>query len=96
VASDRVLVSAASVWEIEIKRALDKLEAPTDLLAQIDASGFTSLPIAAEHAVLAGRLPPYHRDPFGRMLIAQAMHLNVPLVSADEQFDAYPVARLWG
>jgi PIN domain nuclease of toxin-antitoxin system len=65
-----VIVSAASVWEIEIKRALGKLTAPDGLVDAIDASAFITLPITAADAERAGRLPPHHRDPFDRMLVA--------------------------
>jgi hypothetical protein len=65
-----VAVSAVTIREIEIKRELGKLEAPTDLVDQLSTRGFLELPIEWEHALTAGRLPPHHRDPFDRMLIA--------------------------
>ena len=69
-------MSAVSVWEIEIKRALGKLEAPRGLVALLEPSGFGSLPITLLDAEAASSLPPHHRDPFDRMLVAQAMRLD--------------------
>ena len=89
--SSDVLVSAASVWEIEIKRALGKLSAPDGLVEAIDAAAFSTLPITAVDAEQAGRLPPHHRDPFDRMLIAQASRLDGVIVSRDQSFAAYGV-----
>lgn len=85
-------VSAATVWEIEIKRALGKLDAPDDLLDQVTASGFAQLPISAAHAVAAGRLPRHHDDPFDRMLIAQALAEQRTIVTRDRRFEQYGVA----
>lgn len=67
-------VSAATTWEVAIKYAIGKLKGPGDLLERIRDSGFRSLPITIEHTVAAGRLPLLHRDPFDRMLIAQAQY----------------------
>ncbi|MGV6807163.1 MAG: type II toxin-antitoxin system VapC family toxin, partial [bacterium] len=69
---NQVFVSAATVWEISIKRALGKLQAPEDLQRIVEEEGFTPLPISLFHSEQAGKLPPIHRDPFDRMLIAQA------------------------
>lgn len=75
--SSTVWVSTASLWEISIKRALGKLQIDVDrLIPGILASGFIELPISAEHAVAAGSLPNHHKDPFDRMLIAQAQIEN--------------------
>jgi PIN domain nuclease of toxin-antitoxin system len=87
--SNDVFVSAASVWEIEIKRALGKLAAPPGLLAAIDAADFDMLPITGADAERAAHLPPHHRDPFDRMLVAQAGRLDALIVSRDRQFDPY-------
>jgi PIN domain nuclease of toxin-antitoxin system len=92
-ASD-VLVSAATVWEIGIKRALGKLEAPDDLVAAIEASGFDGLPITPADADRAARLPAHHRDPFDRMLVAQASRLDAVIVSRDAAFGPYGVEVL--
>lgn len=84
-----VLVSAATVWEIEIKRALGKLKAPDGLVDAVEASGFQALPISLEDAERSGRLPPHHRDPFDRMLVAQAIRLDAVIVSRDDAFAPY-------
>lgn len=89
-----VLVSAASVWEISIKRALGKLRTGDDLLEAIHGSGFAPLPIALEHAELAGGLPAHHHDPFDRMLIAQAQALELVIVTRDRSFEQYEVSLL--
>jgi PIN domain nuclease of toxin-antitoxin system len=89
-----VAVSAVTIWEIEIKRELGKLEAPTDLVDQLSTHGFLELPIEWEHAVTAGRLPPHHRDPFDRMLIAQALIEDLVLLTADEQIGRYDVPTM--
>ncbi len=86
-----VLVSAASVWEIEIKRALGKLVAPDGVVGAIESAGFGALPITLADAEHAGRLPPHHRDPFDRMLIAQASRLDAVIVTRDNLFAAYGV-----
>ena len=93
-----VLVSAASVWEISIKSAAGKLEAGpllTDFQRQLEEEAFAELPISAEHAIRAGFLPGPLRDPFDRMLIAQAQAENVPILSKDKCFDDYAVRRIW-
>jgi PIN domain nuclease of toxin-antitoxin system len=88
-------VSAASVWEIAIKRASGKLKAPDDLLEQIAAARFGELGITFKHAILAGALPPHHGDPFDRMLVAQAQSENLTLVTSDPRIAAYDVRVLW-
>jgi len=89
-----VAVSAASVWEIEIKRALGKLDAPAGIVDAVRASEFEPLPIALEHAELAGGLPDHHRDPFDRMLVAQATLLGLTVVTRDPAFTSYAVGVL--
>lgn len=86
-----VLVSAASVWEIEIKRAVGKLIAPEGVVAAIESAGFGAIPITPVDAERAGRLPPHHRDPFDRMLVAQATRLDAIVVTRDASFAAYDV-----
>jgi PIN domain nuclease of toxin-antitoxin system len=86
-----VIVSAASVWEIEIKRALNRIRAPDDVEGLVDASGFEPLAITFEHAREAGRLPLHHGDPFDRMLVAQARIEGLVLMTADEQISRYDV-----
>lgn len=91
-----VLVSAASIWEIEIKRALGRLEAgDADLVAEIEANRFGELTITARHAEAAARLPPHHDDPFDRMLVAQARHEGTVCVTRDPAFEVYGTATLW-
>lgn len=89
-----VYVSAVSVWEIEIKRALGRIEAPDDILRLVDQSGFRRLAISFEHAHEAGRLPAFHGDPFDRMLIAQARLDGLTLATADDALRAYGVSVL--
>ena len=89
-----VLVSAASVWEAEIKAASGKLDLRVDLAAEARDNGFTELAISFDHAVAAARLPPHHGDPFDRMLIAQARVEGVTLVTRDARFKAYDVDLL--
>ncbi len=89
-----VLVSAASVWEISIKQAAGRLDAPDDLLEALQQSDFDTLPITAEHAEAAGRLDPHHADPFDRMLIAQARAEGLTLVTVDRRFVDYSVELL--
>ncbi len=91
-----VLVSIASLWEIAIKKALGKLEAPDDLPRRVQELGFELLPIAVEHAWAVRDLPHHHRDPFDRLLIAQAQVERIPLLTADSRFAAYDVEVIWG
>jgi len=92
--TSRVVASAASAWEIAVKRALGKLEAPGDLPAALSASRIESLPITVEHALAAGALPRHHDDPFDRMLIAQARVEGLTLVTRDRALSRYDVAVL--
>lgn len=92
--ADRVYVSAASAWEIAIKHALGKLDAPEDVGTAIAESGFHALEITVPHALAAGALPRHHGDPFDRMLIAQARVERLALVTADRRFAEYQVAIL--
>jgi len=89
--ANQVLVSAATIWEIEIKRALGKLAAPTGLCDVIERAGFGVLPISGLDAERAGALPGLHRDPFDRMLVAQARRLDALIVSRDASFAPYGV-----
>ena len=89
--SNMVFVSAASVWEINIKMTMGKLEAPDNLLEEIRLHRFTPLPMTLEHAQLAGRLPDIHKDPFDRMLVAQAMIEKLTLATRDKFIDEYKI-----
>lgn len=90
-----VLVSAASAWEVAIKMALGRLTLPEPFASGVDASGFQRLPVAFEHAEAAGALPDHHRDPFDRMLVAQAQLEGCTLVSHDRLLAPYGVPILW-
>lgn len=89
-----VAVSAVSVWEIAIERALGKLEFDGSVSDQVVAEGFTPLPIGLTHAERAGGLPAHHRDPFDRLLIAQAQIEKLVLVTRDADLADYDVAVL--
>jgi PIN domain nuclease of toxin-antitoxin system len=84
-----VFISAATIWEVTIKQSIGKLPKPDDLPERVRDSGFRHLHITAEHAVAAGRLPLIHRDPFDRMLIAQAKAENLMLVTRDPEIAKY-------
>jgi PIN domain nuclease of toxin-antitoxin system len=86
-----VLVSAATVWEVEIKRSLGKLTAPDGFAAACIDCGFEELAISFTHAERAATLPRHHTDPFDRMLIGQALAERCRLVTADRAFDNYAV-----
>lgn len=94
-----VFISAASAWEITTKHRIGKLRGVGAIIADLDRAiadqGFSGLPISLRHGQVAGALPGPHRDPFDRMLIAQAMLENLVLVSNEQPFDAYGVRRFW-
>jgi PIN domain nuclease of toxin-antitoxin system len=90
-----VFVSAATAWEIVIKKALGKLRAPAgDYLEELRRHRFTPLDITTEHALAVENLPPHHADPFDRMLVAQAQVEKLTLVTRDERLLAYAVPTL--
>ena len=86
---NQVFVSAATTWEISIKMAIGKLRAPEDMDSVVEDEGFSKLPISLYHGQLAGSLPAHHRDPFDRMLIAQAQAEGLILITADENISLY-------
>jgi PIN domain nuclease of toxin-antitoxin system len=94
-----IFVSAASAWEITTKYRIGKLSRAAAIVADLEGviadQGFIGLPISLRHGQVAGGLPGPHRDPFDRMLIAQATLENLVLVSNERPFDLYGVARLW-
>jgi PIN domain nuclease of toxin-antitoxin system len=96
--SNEILVSAAVGWEITIKVNLGKIE-PASLIEKLEGSltneAFSELPITMTHVIKAGLLPLYHRDPFDRLLAAQAQSLDLPILSADRLLDHYSVRRIW-
>ncbi len=87
--TNEVIVSAATVWEIAIKRAIGKLSAPDGLAAVLERSGFIEAPVTAADAERAGGLEAIHRDPFDRMLVAQAVRLRAVVVTRDSVFLRY-------
>jgi PIN domain nuclease of toxin-antitoxin system len=89
------MVSIASLWEIAIKSGLGKLQAPDDLPERIEQLGFELLAVTPEHAWHVRSLPLHHRDPFDRLLIAQAQLERLPIVAADPAFGDYDVTVLW-
>ena len=93
-----ILISAAVGWEIAIKVGVGKMK-PRSILQDLDRvlaeEAFSELPITLDAAVRAGLLPLHHRDPFDRLLVAQAQSLNVPILSADGVLDLYDIKRLW-
>lgn len=94
----RILLSAVVGWELAIKVNSGKFE-PSNLISRLeDAMAeqlFKELPITVGHAVRAGLLPMHHRDPFDRLLVAQAQALNLPILSGDRGLDEYDVRRVW-
>jgi PIN domain nuclease of toxin-antitoxin system len=92
---NRVFVSAASVWEIAIKREIGRLAYDGSPAEAIIRNGFLAMPILPSHAERATALVAFHRDPFDRMLVAQAQEASLTLVTADEKIRAYDVALLW-
>ncbi|AVH62710.1 MULTISPECIES: type II toxin-antitoxin system VapC family toxin [Nostoc cyanobionts] len=93
------LLSTASVWEMAIKHSIGKLNfglAFNEFIEQqIIRNGIELLPITIDHITVVATLPLHHRDPFDRILIAQSIVENIPLLSADKIFDAYPIRRMW-
>lgn len=89
-----VYVSAATIWEVAIKQATGKLAEPANLPELIRDCGFRQLPIRHDHAITAARLPMIHRDPFDRMLVAQAVCEDLILVTSDPNCQKYDVAVL--
>jgi len=94
-----VLVSAASAWEIATKVRIGRLPGAEELAADfqgfISREGFTTLEITVNHGIRAGLLPGPHKDPFDRMLIAQAQAENLPIATNEQIFEAYGVRRVW-
>lgn len=93
--AELVMVSAASAWEAGIKAQLGKLDLPDSFEAGVIESGFEKLPIGFSHAEYAAQLPLHHKDPFDRMLIAQAVIEELTLVTHDILIEPYDVAVLW-
>jgi PIN domain nuclease of toxin-antitoxin system len=94
--ADATTISTASLWEIAIKAGLGKLDAPDDLPERVEQLGFELLPVTADHAWQVRHLPLHHRDPFDRLLIAQAQVERLSVITADPAFDPYDVTVVWG
>jgi len=95
---NRILLSAASVWELIVKAQLGKLtlRAPIEhILDDQRQNGIEGLPIDFDHVMAIQRLPALHRDPFDRLLVAQALHVGAVLISSDAQLRSYPVQVIW-
>jgi PIN domain nuclease of toxin-antitoxin system len=97
--SNEVFVSAASAWEIATKVRLGKLPGAEQLerefIGSVQDAGYTLLSITPAHALRAGRLPGDHGDPFDRMIAAQALALDIPILSADTKLDPFGISRIW-
>lgn len=97
--TNQVFVSAASAWEVVLKSALGRIEVPTPIdrffMAQLEANAFVPLPIQVRHTLGLASLPGVHRDPFDRILVAQAVAEELAIVSGDELVRRYPVAVEW-
>jgi PIN domain nuclease of toxin-antitoxin system len=91
-------ISHVSLWEIAIKMSIGRLNIKMPFLElepKLLVDGFHILPISSPHIVAYSELPLHHRDPFDRLLIAQAMQENLPILGNDDAFDAYPIQRIW-
>ena len=99
IAATPCVVSIASCWEMAIKVSIGKLTVPVPLhrfvQEQLEINGFSLLPIALEAAAAVADLPFHHRDPFDRLLVAQAQQQRIAIVSADPVFTKYRVRRIW-
>jgi PIN domain nuclease of toxin-antitoxin system len=96
--ANQIFLSVATPWEMAIKTGIGKLDAAPlleDFELRETAAGFTLLGITAGHAIRSGLLPHHHRDPFDRLLAAQALELDLPILSRDLIFDRYGLRRLW-
>lgn len=93
--TNRVLLSTAVVWEVAIKRSLGKLQAPADLAPTLLAAGAQPVAITLDHAAAVEELPWHHRDPFDRLLVAQARSEGAAIVSQDDRMRPYGVTLVW-
>ena len=93
--TNRVLLSAAVVWEVAIKSSIGRLDAPDEYVSILLATGVQALPVSVEHAAAVKHLPWHHRDPFDRLLVAQAAIEGATLVSHDAALRPYGVDLLW-
>jgi PIN domain nuclease of toxin-antitoxin system len=93
--TNQILLSAAVVWEVTVKRSLGRLEAPDDFVAAMLSGGAHAVAVTVEHATAVERLPWHHRDPFDRMLVAQAGIERAAIVSRDPALSAYGIPVVW-
>jgi PIN domain nuclease of toxin-antitoxin system len=93
--ANEVLLSAAVVWEVSIKRSLGKLDAPDGFAETLMDAGALPLAVSIDHARAVGSLPWHHRDPFDRLLVAQAILEDAAIVSGDDRLHAYDVRVAW-
>ena len=97
--ANTMLVSAASAWEVATKVRIGRLPTAVQLVADFEhwlkREGFEPLAVSVDHGIRAGQLPGPHKDPFDRMLIAQALAENIPLVSNETIFDSFAMRRVW-
>lgn len=93
--ANRVLLSAAVVWEVAVKRSLGKLVVPEEYLSLLLGAGVQALAVSLDHAAAVEGLPWHHRDPFDRMLVAQAFIEGAALVSRDDAIRRYGVTLIW-
>ena len=89
--SNLVFVSAVVIWEVRIKQSLGKLQLPSDFREVLDSQAFDELPLTVDHAHRLAELPPLHRDPFDRVLVAQAIAERLTIVTRDPDIARYPV-----
>jgi PIN domain nuclease of toxin-antitoxin system len=93
--TNRVLLSAAVIWEVAIKRSLGKLQAPAELARTLLGAGAQPLAVTLDHAARVEALPWHHRDPFDRVLVSQALTEGAAIVSQDDRLRAYGVPLVW-
>lgn len=93
--ANEVLISIAGLWELTIKESSGKLALPEDLETMVVGEGFSALSVSFGHLRRFGALPPLHKDPFDRMMIAQALTEGIPIATCDRAFAAYGVQIVW-
>lgn len=89
--NNKVFISIASLWELQIKKSLNKVTLPNDFIIQLKKHGYAILSINHEHILVLDTMPMFHRDPFDRILIAQSIYENVPLITNDSEIAKYDV-----
>lgn len=92
--ANNILISIASLWELHIKASFQKLSLPDNFFTEIEKNQFRILEISQDHLSGLLKLPQYHRDPFDRLIISQAIAENIPVITHDKSFSDYPVELL--